>query len=116
MSSRGTWRVLLAISVIALAITGGAAAQNDEGGINLEVDDSLVEVTVASKAAAMQLQLDADDFGVEFNDHYLRQNDDGTFTVTVFASQAELDDLAAAGYEIGTTLQVRPPRSSRSPR
>jgi hypothetical protein len=105
MSLRGTWRVLLAISVIALAITGGAAAQNDEGGINLEVDDSLVEVTVASKAAAMQLQLDADDFGVEFNDHYLRQNDDGTFTVTVFASQAELDDLAAAGYEIGTTLQ-----------
>ena len=105
MSLRGTWRVLLAISVIALAITGGAAAQDDEGGINLEVDDSLVEVTVASKAAAMQLQLGADDFGVEFNDHYLRQNDDGTFTVTVFASQAELDDLAAAGYEIGTTLQ-----------
>jgi zinc carboxypeptidase/chitobiase/beta-hexosaminidase-like protein len=105
MSLRGTWRVLLAISVIALAITGGAAAQNDEGGINLEVDDSLVEVTVASKAAAIQLQKSADDFGVEFNDHYLRQNDDGTFTVTVFASQAELDDLAAAGYEIGTTLQ-----------
>jgi hypothetical protein len=44
--------VLLAISVIALAITGGAAAQNDEGGINLEVDDSLVEVTVASGAFA----------------------------------------------------------------
>ena len=105
MSSRGMWRVLLAISVIALAMTGGAAAQNDEGGIALEVDDSLVEVTVASKAAAIQLQLGADDFGVEFNDHYLRQNDDGTFTVTVFASQAELDDLAAAGYEIGTTLQ-----------
>ena len=105
MSLRGTWRVWLAISVIALAVTGGAAAQNDEGGIALEVDDSLVEVNVASKAAAIQLQLDADDFGVEFNDHYLRQNDDGTFTVTVFASQAELDDLAAAGYAIGTTLQ-----------
>jgi Zinc carboxypeptidase/Chitobiase/beta-hexosaminidase C-terminal domain len=105
MSVRGMWRVLLAISVIALAITGGAAAQADEGGINLSVDDSLVEVTVASKAAAIQLQEGADDFGVEFNDHYLRQNDDGTFTVTVFASQAELDALAAAGYEIGTTLQ-----------
>ena len=105
MSLRGTWRVLLAISVIALAMTGSAVAQNDEGGINLEVDDSLVEVTVASKAAAIDLQLKADNFGVEFNDHYLRHNDDGTFTVTVFASGAELDALAAAGYQIGTTLQ-----------
>ena len=105
MSLRGTWRVLLAISVIALAITGSAVAQNDEGGINLEVEDSLVEVTVASKAAAIDLQLKADNFGVEFNDHYLRHNDDGTFTVTVFASGAELDALAAAGYQIGTTLQ-----------
>jgi Zinc carboxypeptidase/Chitobiase/beta-hexosaminidase C-terminal domain len=104
MSSRGTWRLLLAISVIALALTGGAAAHDDEGGI-LSVEDSLVEVTVASKAAAIDLQLKAESFGVEFNDHYLRHNDDGTFTVTVFASPAELDDLAAAGYSIGTTLQ-----------
>jgi hypothetical protein len=105
MSSRGTWRVLLAISVIALAVTGGAAAQADEGAIGLSVEDSLVEVTVASKAAAIQLQLDAEDYGVEFNDHYLRKNDDGTFTVTVFASASELDALAAAGYSIGTTLE-----------
>jgi hypothetical protein len=55
MSSRGTWRVLLAISVVALAITGGAAAQADEGEVALTADDSLVEVTVASKAAAIQL-------------------------------------------------------------
>ncbi len=105
MSLRGTWRVLLAISVIALAITGSAVAQEDEGGIALNVDDSLVEVTVASKAAALQLQKSAEDFGVEFNDHYLRSNDDGTFTVTVFASEGELNALAAAGYQIGTTLQ-----------
>ncbi len=106
MRWRGTWRVLLAISVIALAITGGAAAQADEGGgINLTVEDSLVEVNVSSKAAALQLQKSAEDFGVEFNDHYLRNNHDGTFTVTVFASEAELDALAGAGYQIGTTLQ-----------
>ncbi len=105
MSLRGTWRVLLAISVIALAITGSAVAQEDEGGIALNVDDSLVEVTVASKAAALQLQKSAEDFGVEFNDHYLRSNDDGSFTVTVFASEGELNALAAAGYQIGTTLQ-----------
>jgi Zinc carboxypeptidase/Chitobiase/beta-hexosaminidase C-terminal domain len=107
MSLRGTWRVLLAISVIALAVTGGAAANEDQEGRGIDPNqgDSLVQVIVPSKAAAMQLQFDAEDYGVEFNDHYLGKNADGTFTVTVFGSEEEFQALAAAGYELGTTIE-----------
>ena len=104
MRRRGTWRALLAISVVALTVAGGAAASGDDGG-NLEMGDSLVEVTVASKAAALELQQNADDFGIEFNDHYLRKNASGNFTVTVYASESELQALAAAGYELGATIE-----------
>jgi Zinc carboxypeptidase/Chitobiase/beta-hexosaminidase C-terminal domain len=107
MSSRGTWRLLLAISIIALATTGGAAANEDhEGrGIDPNQGDSLVQVFVPTKAAAIELQLKAEDFGIEFNDHYLGENRDGTYTVTVFGSEGELQALAAAGYELGTTIE-----------
>ena len=43
-----------------------------------------------SKAAALELQEGAEDFGIEFNDHYLGKNADGTVTVTVFGSEDEL--------------------------
>jgi hypothetical protein len=105
MSSRGTWRVLLAISVIALAVTGGAGAITEERGIDPNQGDSLVQVIVPSKAAAIELQLKADDFGIEFNDHYLGKNGDGSYTVTVFGTEGELQALAAAGYELGTTIE-----------
>ena len=104
MSPRGTWRVMLAISVIALAITGGAAA-NEERGVDPNQGDSLVQVIVPSKAAAIALQLAADDFGIEFNDHYLGKNGDGGYTVTVFGTEGELQALAAAGYELGKTIE-----------
>ena len=53
MSFRGTWRALLAVSVVALVVAGGATASGDDArGIDLNQGDSLVEVTVASKAAA----------------------------------------------------------------
>ena len=71
---------------------------------------------MANKAAAYDLQLKADNFGVEFNDHYLGTNDDGTFTVTVFASGAELDALAAAGYQIGRRSRARRAQRPSSPR
>ena len=105
MSLRGTWRVLLAISVIALAITGGAAANGEERGIDPNQGESLVQVIVPSKAAAIALQNSAEDFGIEFNDHYLGKNANGTFTVTVFGSEGELRALAEAGYELGTTIE-----------
>jgi hypothetical protein len=42
---------------------------------------------------------------VDFNDHYLRHNQDGSATVTVFGTEAELAALDAAGYELGTTIE-----------
>jgi Zinc carboxypeptidase/Chitobiase/beta-hexosaminidase C-terminal domain len=104
MRPRGIWRALLAILAVALMVAGGATA-SDDGDASLEAGDSLVEVTVGSKADARELERTADDYGVAFNDHYLRKNVNGTYTVTVFASQSELQALANAGYEVGATIE-----------
>ena len=42
---------------------------------------------------------------LETSRHYLRKNVNGTYTVTVFASQSELQALANAGYEVGATIE-----------
>src|ERR671915_797917 len=92
MSFTATRRALVALSLCALAWTGGAAASDEHGrGIDPNQGESLVEVHVPSKAAAVDLQLAAESFGVEFNDHYLRENRDGSVTVTVFGNE---DDFA----------------------
>jgi hypothetical protein len=95
---------LLALSIVALGVAGGATA-SDERGIDPNQGESLVEVTVPNKAAAIQLQLDAETYGVEFNDHYLRTNRNGTVTVTVFGTEEDFADLHAAGYELGATIE-----------
>ena len=106
MRFRGVWRALLALSLCSLALAGAAAAEsNDTRGIDPNQGLSLVEVDVANKAAAMRLQLDAESYGVEFNDHYLRSNPDGSFTVTVFADEDGLAELDAAGYDLGVTIE-----------
>ena len=102
--NRKVWRALLVLSVVALGVTGAATA-NGDGDVILNEGDSLVQVIVPNKAAAYDLQRRAEDFGVEFNDHYLGRNDDGSYTVTVFASEGELQALAEAGYQIGQTLE-----------
>ena len=90
----------VAVTLFALGVTGGATAGEDEGrGIDPNQGESLVEVTLPSKGAAMRLQLEADTYGVEFNDHYLRNNGDGTVTATVFGNEDELDALDKAGYD-----------------
>jgi hypothetical protein len=38
---------------------------------------SLVEVTLLNKAATYVLERDDESYGIEFNDHYLRYNDNG---------------------------------------
>ncbi|MGH9027533.1 MAG: M14 family metallopeptidase [Acidimicrobiia bacterium] len=96
---------MLAVAALALAVAGGATANAEERGIDPNQGDSLVEITLANKAAALELQEDSEDLGIEFNDHYLRRNADGTVTVTVFASEGELGELAAAGYEVGATIE-----------
>jgi Zinc carboxypeptidase len=96
--------VIASLSVLACAGAAPAGAQ-DERGIDPNQGRSLVEVTLDSRAAAMRLQLEADTYGIEFNDHYLRRNDDGTVTATVFGYEDELDALADAGYDLGVTLE-----------
>ena len=106
MNFRGMWRLLAAVSVVALAVTGGATASgDDERGIDPNQGRNLVEVHLPDKAAAIELQLSAEKYGIDFNDHYLRHDGNGAVTVTVFGTPDELDALAAGGYEIGTTIE-----------
>jgi hypothetical protein len=97
-------RALVAASVCALAWMGGTAAA-DERGIDPNQGLSLVEVNLANKGAAMRLQLEAEKYGVEFNDHYLRRNPDGSVTVTVFGDKGDLKALDKAGHDIGATIE-----------
>jgi acylphosphatase len=62
-------------------------------------------VSLPSKAAAIRLQLEAETYGIEFNDHYLRNNGDGSVTVSVFGTEEQVEELADAGYEIGVTIE-----------
>jgi hypothetical protein len=107
MRYRGTRRMLAALSLCALGLTGGAAAASDDHGRGIDPNqgESLVEVDLASKAAAIRLQLEAESYGIEFNDHYLRHNQDGTVTVTVFGNEDDLAALDAAGYDLGITIE-----------
>ena len=99
-------RAVLAVTLLALAVTGAAAASDEEArGIDPNQGRSLVEVTVPDKAAAIRLQLAAESYGIDFNEHYLRNNSNGTVTVTVFGGEDELQALADAGYSLGTTIE-----------
>src|SRR5215207_9080531 len=105
MRSWGLRRALLVVSVCALALAGGAAAAEDERGIDPNQGESLVEITLANKAAAVELQVAADSYGIDFNEHYLRKNANGTVTVTVFGTEEELQALQAGGYELVRTIE-----------
>ena len=75
MSVKAMRRALLAVSLCALAFAGSVGAQSEDGrGIDPNQGESLVEVDLPSKAAAIRLQLDAESYGIDFNDHYLRHN------------------------------------------
>ena len=104
MSVRGAWKYLLVVAAASLVLTAGAAAE-DERGIDPNQGRSLVEIDLANKAAAIELQLAAESLGIDFNEHYLRRNGNGTVTVTVFADEEGLQALVQAGYALGTTLE-----------
>ena len=104
MATRVVRRVAAAV-VVALAITGSAAASDEQRGIDPNQGESLVEVHLDSKAAAIELQLEAERYGIEFNEHYLRSANNGGVTVTVFGTADELDALEAAGYSVGRTIE-----------
>ena len=97
MGIRGICRALIIPIAVALALTGSAAADDEQRGIDPNQGRSLVEIDLPSKAAAIQLQLQDDQFGADFNEHYLRQNDDGT------VSQAD-GDLSALTFGLTATL------------
>jgi hypothetical protein len=104
--SRGTRRrSVAAASLCALAWTSSALASDDRRGIDPNQGEALVEVTLPSKGAATRLQLEAETYGVDFNEHYLRHNSNGTVTATVFGSDAELEALDRAGFDLGATIE-----------
>ena len=105
MGVSGARFAVLAAMLVALATAGSAAAQENGRGIDPNQGRSLVEVNLPDKAAAIELQLTADDYGIDFNDHYLRTNANGSVTVTVFGNEDELAALDAAGYDLGTTIE-----------
>ncbi len=99
----GFRRALLAAAILALAVAGSAAAE--DRGVDPNQGRSLVEVTLPNKAAAIKLQLADDSYGIDFNDHYLRTNPDGSVTVTVFGTAEELAEFDAAGFDLGATIE-----------
>ena len=105
MATRVVRRIVAAV-VVALAITGSAAASDEQRGIDPNQGESLVEVYLDSKAAAIELQLAADDYGIGFNEHYLRREGNGGVTVTVFGTEEELQALEAAGYSVGRVIEA----------
>ena len=107
MHSRMARRVFAATSLGVLLWSGSASAatEDEQRGIDPSQGKSLAQLTLPSKSAAMRLQLDADRYGIEFNDHYLRKNRDGTVTVHVFGSDADLDRLEDGGFAVDQVLE-----------
>jgi Zinc carboxypeptidase/Chitobiase/beta-hexosaminidase C-terminal domain len=107
MTFKARRRVLVAASacVFAWMAVAEASASGAGRGIDPNQGLSLVEVDLRSKAAAMRLQVRAERYGIEFNDHYLRRNADGSVTATVFGNKETLARLRRAGYDLGTTIE-----------
>src|SRR3954467_8004700 len=80
----------------ALLLTGAGSAWAADDGVPFE---SLVEVTVPNQ--------DDVDSVVEHYDaaEYKRVEADGSITLNVFATNAELGELKGAGYKIGATVE-----------
>ena len=78
--------------------------------------ENLVEIKVADRAAIEHLMADAESVGAEFNDHYLRQNeDDGTVTVQVLGDDDQIAALHDMGYEILGTIEDEEAYTTRAP-
>ena len=107
MSGRAVRRVLVATFAVTCGWAGVATANvaDDQRGVDPNQGLNLVEIDLPNKGAAMTLQADAERHGVEFNDHYLRTNRDGSVTVSVFGTQSGFDRLEAAGYEVARTIE-----------
>ena len=106
MRCKSFLRSLVGAVALTLALAGTATgAEGEARGIDPNQGLSLVEVHLDSKADAIALQLKADEYGIDFNEHYLRHEGNGGVVVTVFGSAEELDALEAAGYNVGRTIE-----------
>jgi Zinc carboxypeptidase/Chitobiase/beta-hexosaminidase C-terminal domain len=105
VGTRRRW--LVGACTCALVFGSGASASAEERGVDPNQGESLVEVNLPNKGAAMRLQLEAERYGIDFNEHYLRQEADGTVTVTVFGNDDEIAAIDAAGFEVGRTIEGR---------
>ncbi len=101
------WLVSVSACLLLLGLTlTGAAGAADSQGREYPVAENLVEIKVADRAAIEELMEVAESIGAEFNDHYLRENeDDGTVTVQVLGDDAQIDELRAMGYELLGTIE-----------
>ena len=97
--------ILAALAAVAVfALAGGAAAESSADA--QPIAENLVEIKVADRAAVEHLMADAEAVGAEFNDHYLRQNDDdGTVTVQVLGDDDQIAALRNMGYELLGTIE-----------
>ena len=84
-------------TTFALAWSGAAASAAEERGIDPNLGESLVEVQLPSKAAAVRLQLEADTYGWGFNGTPARHPT--LVTATVFGTDDEIAALDAAGFD-----------------
>lgn len=63
-------RLLAGVGVFVVACCGsGVAGAQEQRGIDPNQGENLVEVILPSKGAAMRLQLEAETFGITFNEH-----------------------------------------------
>jgi hypothetical protein len=100
--SRGLLISVALVCLAMVALTGGAAAGQEAGPIA----ENLIEIKVADRAAIDELKAYVDSIGAEFNDHYLRENDDdGTLTVQVLGDDDQVAAIRARGYEILGTIE-----------
>ena len=86
MGVSGARFAVLAAMLVALAIAGSAAAQETSGA------STRTRATASSRSCARQGGGDraaarGRTYGIDFNDHYLRTNADGSVTVTVFGDR-----------------------------
>jgi hypothetical protein len=102
--SRGLLISVALVCLAMVAMTGGAAAGQEAG--DGPIAENLIEVKVADRAAIDELKAYVDSIGAEFNDHYLRENDDdGTLTVQVLGDDDQVAAIRARGYEILGTIE-----------
>jgi len=86
------------IALVALALTGGAAAHGDDEPLGEH--EMLIEIVVQDRFQVDELV----DLEVDLAE-YLRENDDGTITLNAYLTPEEIEALEAKGYVFGEVVE-----------